>query len=37
MGTWWQQIGDALRADCSDLPNAGHVTHIVIRLAVAAL
>jgi putative Mg2+ transporter-C (MgtC) family protein len=37
MGTWWQQIGDALRADFSDLPDAGHVTHIVIRLAVAAV
>ena len=37
MSTWWQQIGDALRADFSDLPDAGHVTHIVIRLAVAAV
>ena len=37
MGTWWQQIGGALRADFSDLPDAGHVTHIVIRLAVAAV
>jgi putative Mg2+ transporter-C (MgtC) family protein len=37
MGTWWQQIGDALRADFADLPDAGHVTHIVIRLAVAAV
>src|SRR4051794_4276105 len=37
MGTWWQQIGDALRADFSDLPDAGHVTHIILRLAVAAV
>ena len=37
MGSWWQQIGDALREDFSDLPDAGHVTRIVVRLAVAAI
>src|SRR4051812_32382330 len=36
MGAWLQQIGDALREDFSDLPDAGHVTRIVVRLAVAA-
>ena len=37
MGTWWQQIGYALHEDFSDLPDAGHVTHTVVRLAVAAV
>jgi putative Mg2+ transporter-C (MgtC) family protein len=37
MGTWWQQIGEALREDFSDLPDVGHATQVVVRLLVAAL
>jgi putative Mg2+ transporter-C (MgtC) family protein len=37
MDPWWQQVGDVLRADFSDLPDAGHVTQIIVRLAVAAI
>jgi putative Mg2+ transporter-C (MgtC) family protein len=32
-----QQVWDALRADFSDLPDAGQVTHVVVRLILAAL
>ena len=36
MDPWWRQVLDALRQDFSDLPDAGHVTQVVLRLTVAA-
>lgn len=35
--TWWQQIARTLVEDFSDLPDAGHVTRIVMRLTIAAI
>lgn len=37
MGGLWQQVWDALRASFSDLPDAGQVTHVVVRLVLAAV
>jgi putative Mg2+ transporter-C (MgtC) family protein len=36
MGAWWEQVWEALRADFSDLPDAGQVTRVVVRLLLAA-
>ena len=33
----WQQIGDTIVSEFSDLPNAGEVTRILLRLSLAAL
>lgn len=33
----WQEIGDTLLSEFSDLPDAAQVTRIVLRLAIAAL
>lgn len=37
MGVWWQEVGDALRDEFCDLPDAGRATRIVLRLSVAAI
>ena len=34
-GLWWQEIGDGLREDFSDLPSAAQAIRIVIRLLLA--
>jgi putative Mg2+ transporter-C (MgtC) family protein len=36
MRPWWRLVWDALYADFSDLPDAGQVTHVVVRLLLAA-
>lgn len=36
MDGWLSQIGDAIRADFSDVPDVGHLTRIIIRLLTAA-
>jgi putative Mg2+ transporter-C (MgtC) family protein len=36
MRPWWRLVWDALYADFSDLPDAGQVTHVVVRMALAA-
>jgi putative Mg2+ transporter-C (MgtC) family protein len=37
MGEWWQEVGNTLRSEFCDLPDAGGVTRIMLRLAVAAI
>ncbi len=37
MNTVWQEIWNSLRADFSDLPDAAHVTQIIVRLLLAAI
>jgi len=37
MGAWWQEIGQTIRAEFSDLPDAAGVTRITMRLLLAAI
>jgi len=37
METWWQQIGQTVRLEFSDLPNVVQITRISLRLLVAAI
>ncbi|MCE9530821.1 MAG: MgtC/SapB family protein [Planctomycetes bacterium] len=37
MSAWWQEVGDTLREEFSDLPDAGRVTRIILRLSIAAI
>ena len=37
MELWWQGVGESLRADFSDLPDAAGVTRLVTRMFIAAL
>jgi putative Mg2+ transporter-C (MgtC) family protein len=37
MNTWWEGIVQNLQSDFSDIPNAGSVTRLILRLLVAAL
>ena len=36
MELWWQGIGESLRADFSDMPDAAGVTRLVTRMFIAA-
>ncbi len=37
MGEWWQQVGNTVRQEFSDLPDAAGVTRITLRLLTAAI
>jgi putative Mg2+ transporter-C (MgtC) family protein len=37
MAVWWQQVGDTILQEFSDLPDAGEVTRITMRLLIAAI
>lgn len=37
MTSWWQQVGDTIAAEFSDLTDAAQITRVVVRLLVAAL
>ncbi len=37
MGGWWEQVGETVREEFSDLPDAARLTRITIRLLVAAV
>jgi putative Mg2+ transporter-C (MgtC) family protein len=37
MSSWWQQVGDTVSQEFSDLPDAAGVTRIIIRLLIAAI
>lgn len=37
MGEWWREIGNTLREEFSDLPDAARVTRIIVRLSLAAI
>ena len=37
MGVWWQEVGDTVRHEFSDLPDAAGVTRITLRLLIAAI
>ena len=36
MSVWWQEVGDTVRQEFSDLPDAAGVTRITLRLLTAA-
>ncbi len=36
MSVWWQEVGDTVRQEFSDLPDAAGVTRIALRLLIAA-
>ena len=36
MGVWWQEVGQTVRQEFSDLPDAAGVTRITLRLLIAA-
>ena len=37
MGVWWQEVGDTILQEFSDLPDAAGVTRITMRLLIAAI
>lgn len=37
MDVWWQEVGNTIRQEFSDLPDAGGVTRITLRLLIAAI
>lgn len=37
MATWWQEIGNVVREEFSDVPDAGQVARISLRLLIAAI
>lgn len=37
MNVWWQDIGAALQAEFSDIPDASQLTRITVRLLIAAV
>lgn len=37
MSEWWQEIGNTVRQEFSDLPDAAGVTRITLRLLIAAI
>lgn len=37
MGVWWQEVGQTIRQEFSDLPDATGVTRIILRLLIAAI
>lgn len=37
MGVWWQEVGETIRQEFSDLPDAAGVTRITLRLLTAAI
>lgn len=37
MNAWWQDIGAALQAEFSDIPDASQLTRITVRLLIAAV
>ncbi len=37
MAVWWQEVGNTVRQEFSDLPDAAGVTRIALRLLIAAI
>ena len=37
MGVWWQEVGNTVRQEFSDLPDVAGVTRITLRLLIAAI
>jgi putative Mg2+ transporter-C (MgtC) family protein len=35
--SWWQQIGETIASEFSDLPDAEQATRVMVRLVLAAL